>query len=306
VSIPKQNMTLLTPILGGVTVKDLATRVRTHPVLGRIFRFRPLAIVGALVLVIGTAAATAEPPTGSVIYGRLKAQDVRLSMPPTNHPKGLVIYFHGQNGGVDNRMDEPWLQALVRSGWVVASSDFHTDSWGNEKSTEDTEELVSWAEQETDGLPIRLFVSGSMGAAVSLNAMTHGVAAPACWYGAKSAMDLTKMSHVPGATRIIAEAYGGPVPYDRNPVNTVGELSTQTRYRFVASPEDTWVVESQNTDKVAAELQARGADVSIMQVHGTHDDDSHFDAADLVSFADTCLAGSAGGGSTLASAAHSS
>ena len=269
-------------------MSELLARVRTHPVLGRIFRFRPLAPLIAVLLVFATTTATAEAPTGSVIYGRVKAQDVRLSMPATRHPKGIAIYFHGQNGGVDNRMDEPWLQALVRDGWVVASSDFHTDSWGNEASTEDTTNLIAWAEHETHDLPIKLYVSGSMGGTVSLNAMTHAGLVPPCWYGVKPAVDLTKMQHVPGAVRIIREAFGGDVPFDRNPVNTIDELPASTRYRLVTSPEDTWVVESQNTDRLAAGLQARGADVSILKVHGAHDDPSHFDVDDLLQFAASC------------------
>src|SRR3712207_684392 len=118
-------------------------RARRHPVLGRILRFRPLAVALAFMLVMATATATAEAPMGSVIYGQLwDDQHVRLSIPPTDEPRGIAVFFHGQNGHVDNRMDEPWLQALVRSGWVVASSDFHTDSWGNKASTRDTRELV--------------------------------------------------------------------------------------------------------------------------------------------------------------------
>jgi hypothetical protein len=149
-------------------VAELLGRVRTHPVLGRIFRFRPLAPLIAALMVLATATATAEAPTGSVLYGRIKAQDVRLSIPPTDKPIGIAVYFHGQNGGVDNRMDEPWLQALVRAGWIVASSDFHTDSWGNGASTDDTTNLIAWAEEQTGNLPIKLYVSGSMGGTVSL------------------------------------------------------------------------------------------------------------------------------------------
>ena len=274
---------------------ELLTRVRTHPVLGRILRLRPLAPVLAAILVFATATATAEAPTGSVVYGRIKAQDVRLSMPPTSHPKGIAVYFHGQNGGVDNRMDEPWLQSLVRAGWVVASSDFHTDSWGNEASTEDTTNLLAWAESETHDLPVRLYVSGSMGGTVSLNAMTHAGLAPPCWYGVKPAVDLTTMQNVPGAVRIIREAFGGDVPFDRNPVNTIDQLPTSTRYRMVTSPGDTWVRESENTDKLAAGLRARGADVGVLRVHGTHDDPSHFDVDDLLRFAAGCEVRSSAG-----------
>jgi dienelactone hydrolase len=278
-----------------MSVSELSARVRTHPVLGRLLRFRPLALALAVIVVLATATATAEAPTGSVIYGRVKAQDVRLSIPPTSDPKGIAVYFHGQNGGVDNRMDEPWLQSLVRSGWIVASSDFHTDSWGNEASTEDTENLIAWAEEQTDGQPVRLYVSGSMGATVSLNAMTHGITAPPCWYGVKPAIDLTKMDAVPGADRIIREAFGGDVPYDRNPVNTIDSMPTQTRYRLVTSPEDTWVREAENASRLAAGLEQRGAEVSVLLVHGTHDDPSHFDADDLVRFADACADGSGDG-----------
>jgi hypothetical protein len=271
-----------------MSVSELLTHVRAHPVLGRILRFRPLAPLIAVLVIFATATATAEAPSGSVIYGRVKGQDVRLSMPPTHHPKGIAVYFHGQNGGVDNRMDEPWLQALVRNGWIVASSDFHTDSWGNEESTEDTTNLIAWAEEQTHNAPIKLYVSGSMGGTVSLNAMTHAGLTPPCWYGVKPAVDLTKMDNVPGADRIIREAFGGSVPFDRNPVNVINELPTSTRYRMVTSPEDTWVRESENTGKLAAGLEAQGAQVSVLLVHGTHDDPSHFDVDDLLNFATSC------------------
>jgi hypothetical protein len=262
--------------------------MRSHRVGGHVLRFRPLSVVFALVMVLGTATATAEAPTGEVLRGKLKAQDVRLSIPPTADPKGVAIFFHGQTGGVDNRMDEPWLQALVRSGWIVASSDFHTASWGNEVSTEDTRLLAEWAEKET-GEPVRLFVSGSMGATVSLNAMTHGVEAPACWYGVKPAVDPTKMDAVPGANRIIDEAFGGePIPDDRIPAKNVDRLSAKTRYRLVASVNDQWVRYDENAGLLAAGLEARGAEVSILPVKGTHDDPSHFDVGDLVDFAATC------------------
>jgi hypothetical protein len=263
-------------------------RARTHRLGRHLLRFRPLSIVFAVLMVLGTATATAEAPTGEVIRDQLRGQDVRLSIPPTPDPKGVAVFFHGQTGGVDNRMDEPWLQALVRSGWIVASSDFHTASWGNEASTLDTQDLVKWATEET-GEPVRIFVSGSMGATVSLNAMTHGVEAPACWYGVKPAVDPTKMDAVPGATRIIDDAFDGqPIPADRNPALNIDKFSTETRYRMVASVNDQWVRYDENTGLLADALEDRGADVSILPVTGTHDDPLHFNVSDLVDFAATC------------------
>jgi hypothetical protein len=262
--------------------------MRAHNVGRHLLRFRPLSVVFAVAMVLGTATATAEAPTGEVIRGKLKAQDVRLSIPPTADPRGVAIFFHGQTGGVDNRMDEPWLQSLVRSGWIVASSDFHTASWGNEVSTEDTALLAEWATEQT-GEPVRLFVSGSMGATVSLNAMTHGVAAPACWYAVKPAVDPTKMGAVPGARRIIKEAYDGrPIPADRNPALNIDQLPATTRYRLVASVNDVWVRFDENAGPLAKGLEKRGAEVSILPVTGTHDDPLHFNSGDLIDFASTC------------------
>ena len=111
------------------------------------------------------------------------------------------------------------------------------------------------------------------------------------------------MDNVPGGPRIIREAFGGEVPFDRNPVNTIGQLPTSTRYRMVTSPEDTWVRESENSGLLAAGLQARGADASVFEVHGTHDDPSHFDVDDLLEFAASCEDEPAKGGGGSVSAA---
>jgi hypothetical protein len=272
----------------GVAMREMWRGLRAHPVAGHVLRFRPFALLVAVLIVLSTATATADAPTPEVVYGKLKAQDVRLSIPGTNSPKGIAIWFHGQNGGVDNRMDEPWLQGLVRDGWIVASSDFHTASWGNPVSTEDTKLLKAWAEEQT-GHEVRLFVSGSMGATVSLNAMLHGVEPPACWYGVKPAVDPTRMGNVPGAKRIISEAYGGePVPEDRNPARNVDRFSTETTYRFVASKSDPWVIYDENAGKLSAALEERGADTSLLEVFGPHDDPSHFNVDDLVEFSRGC------------------
>ena len=134
-----------------------------------------------------------------------------------------------------------------------------------------------------------MFVSGSMGATVSLNAMTHGVEAPACWYGVKPAVDPTRMDAVPGANRIIDEAFEGqPIPADRNPALNIDKFSTTTRYRIVASVNDQWVRYDENAGLLAEGLTERGAEVSILPVTGTHDDPLHFNVGDLVEFAATC------------------
>ena len=180
-------------------MSELLARVRTHPVLGRIFRFRPLAPLIAVLLVFATATATAEAPTGSVIYGRIKAQDVRLSMPPTEQPKGIVDLLPRP----ERRRRQPHGRAVAAGpGPLRAGSSpppTSTPTRGATRRPPTTPvNLVAWAEEQTGNLPIKLYVSGSMGGTVSLNAMTHAGLVPPCWYGVKPAVDLTKMDNVPG------------------------------------------------------------------------------------------------------------
>lgn len=247
-----------------------------------------VAIVAVLagLLAIFTTGASGEKP-GQVVRSSLAGESVRLTY-PTGEPKGLAIWFHGQGGNVNDRIDGPFLSALRRDGWVIASSNFHAQSWGNEASTEDTRLLVEWAQDKT-GLPVTLWVSGSMGGSVSLNALTHDVAAPACWYGVKPAINLRGMQNVPTAPRFIGLAYGGNIPPDRNPVDNVDSLPLDVRYRVVASPDDQWVPLAENAGTLASQLDARGADITYLPAEGPHEDPSHWNADDLVDFADSCL-----------------
>lgn len=242
----------------------------------------------AVLLVLLNTGASGERPNETVRSG-LAGQPVRLSLPAGDTaPKGVVIWFHGQGGNVNDRVDGPWLGALRRDGWAIASSSFHEQSWGNPASTRDAARLVAWAREQT-GVPVRLWVAGSMGGAVALNALTHGVEAPPCWYGVKPAIALTRMDHVPGGPGYIRRAFGGRVPLGRNPVRNLDRLPEATRYRIVSSRQDQWVIYAENTKPLVAKLAERGADVTLLAAEGLHDDPSHFNAHDLVEYADSCL-----------------
>ena len=248
-----------------------------------------VAVVAMLALVVGlfTGAPTGEE-AGSVVRSSLNGQPVRLTLPTgSGPPKGLVLWFHGQGGGVNDRVDGPFLRALTREGYAIASSTFHYQSWGNADSTTDTELLEDWAVDQV-GLPVSLWVSGSMGGAISLNALVHGVTPPQCWYGVKPAISLNRMDAVPTSTKFINLAYGGAVPVDRNPVKNLAELPDDVRYRVVASPEDPWVPINENGGALISQLDARGVDATYHAASGPHEDPSHFDSGDLVDFANSC------------------
>lgn len=249
-----------------------------------------LATVLAVLLVLATTGASGEHPAEKV-EDNLEGQKVRVNLPPTNEPKGVVVFFHGQGGNVNDKMEGPWLDALRRDGWVVASSMFHREAWGNPASTADADRVWEWAERQ-GGAEVTMYLGTSMGGTTSLNALLHGKQAPPCWYGVKAAVDMSTMGNVPGANGFIRKAYGGaPYPRDRNPVNTAYKLArTGTTFRFVASPYDPYVPYDANTGRLSAALQGFGADVSVRTVQGPHDDPSHYSAYDVVRFANECAA----------------
>jgi hypothetical protein len=252
-----------------------------------IARVAVVAVIAALL--VGSTSGASGEKAGGVIRGELDGQPVRVTLPTGDaKPRGLAIYFHGQGGDVNDRVDGPWLGALLRNGWAVAASSFHGESWGNGASTHDVELLSDWAEEQT-GVTTSLWVSGSMGGAVSLNAMLHGATPPPCWYGVKPAIALTELDRVVGSRRYLAEAYDGPVPADRNPVRHLGDLPSDIRYRVVASPDDELVGLRDNAGAMISELTSRGLDITYHLVTGPHEDPSHFDPVDLAAFGDYCL-----------------
>lgn len=246
-----------------------------------------VAVVAVLAILVTTltGAPTGER-AGSILRADLNGQAARITL-PTGEPRGLVMWFHGQGAGVNHRVDGPFLRGLTRNGFAIASSDFHNESWGNEASTDDTVRLTEWAEEQI-GLPVSVWVSGSMGGAISLNALVHGAAPPPCWYGTKPAISLDRMDAVPTGPRFIEAAYGGEVPADRNPVENIDALPTDVRYRVVASPEDDWVPLDENGGALVSQLTDRGVDASYLPASGPHEDASHFDTGDLVEFALSC------------------
>ena len=264
------------PEMGSLTsARGIATRIA-------------IAVALALGVTLLSGSATGEK-AGETIRATLGGEAARLTMPTGDaKPKGVVVWFHGQGGNVNDRVDGPFLSGLLRDGWAIASSNFHAQSWGNPESSQDMVLLAKWIKDEVGVLPT-LWVSGSMGGAVSLNAMLHGAPAPPCWYGVKPAIALTEMEEVPGGPGFIRTAFKGDVPADRNPVANIDKLPLTTRYRVVSSKQDQWVLYRENAGTLVQGLRARGGNVSELPATGLHDDPSHFNAQDLVKFADACL-----------------
>lgn len=225
------------------------------------------------------------------IYADVNGDLVRLDLPLSGPIQRVAVWFHGQGGNRDTRMNTPWLNVLRDNGWAIASADFGPGGtgWGNKTTVDDAVGLVKWATETAGGITPTLWVAGSMGAATSLNALIHTNAArPRCWYGSMPVIDLTSVGGVPGATDQVSIAWRGAVPPDWNPANNIARLPRDITYRIVASPQDTQVPATANGQRLYTEMQHAGFTVSYLDAVGEHGDDSHTSGPDLRAFAQGC------------------
>ncbi|NWL34416.1 hypothetical protein [Paenarthrobacter nitroguajacolicus] len=238
------------------------------------------------VTLAGCGTGSKNPDGDKTIVEKVNGQTMRLDL-AGGSAKGLAVWFHGQGGTADTRMNEAWLNELRVNGWAVASADFHGNAWGNADAVADVAALTKWAAEKV-GKDATLYVAGSMGGLTSLNSMAQGGHAPKCWYGTMPVVDQLTVSNVPDADTQIQTAYGSTtVPQASIPAHNFNTLPS-AKYRVLASPEDTWVPAKQNADVLAAGLQAAGKEVTTLAVSGQHGDPSHFNGSDLARFAADC------------------
>lgn len=243
------------------------------------------AVCAAVMALSGCSSAPPNTDPDFTVTETINGQTMRVDLAP-GKSKGLAIWFHGQGGTVQTRMNEGWLNSLRVNGWAVASSDFHGNAWGSPAAVEDTESLVKWASEKV-GKDASLFIAGSMGSLTSLNSMVSGAVTPLCWYGLQPVVDPSTVARVPDSGKQILAAYGGPVPASSIPARNIAHLPA-VKYRIVSSPDDTWVPARKNAAVLAAGLKASGGEVSTLAAKGEHGDPSHFNSADLLAFADGC------------------
>jgi hypothetical protein len=224
---------------------------------------------------------------GSTVRANFGDQAVRIDAPFSSDVVAVALWFHGQGGNVDTRMNQEWLNVLRERGWAVASGDLGGNSWGDADAVRTARELERWATL-VSGRPVKLVVAGSMGAATSLNAMVQGQVRTPCWYGTMPVFDLNSLLSVPGIDVDLQRVYPAGIPPLFNPADNALPPGT---YRVISSDEDTKVPARSNADPLAARTAA-----SVLKVTGDHGDPSHFDADDLAQFATECLEANPAGG----------
>lgn len=221
--------------------------------------------------------------------------------PATARP--LIMLFHGSGGTAQSSMEaailQPSIEAWLAQGWRVMAMNGGGENWGNPQSVTDNEGGYTqvagiWNTSKT------LFWDGSMGSLASLNLITNTASIPNLKgiYSICPACNLAN-DYATFATALINTAYGiTGTPPDTYALKTAGSdpcLKTGSdfrnfRYRFVASPDDTLVPQTMNTDVLMAILSGLSIEDSLLEVTGAHGSPEHYVPADSVAFFQRCLA----------------
>jgi hypothetical protein len=205
----------------------------------------------------------------------------------------LVIYHDGMGESetsiVTDSLKATTIQALVDAGCIVASSNSHGDSCGNQDSLDDYVALYDYvvARWKVSGV---LHLSQSMGGLSGLLCYAQDLVPNARgWAGIYPACSLSNFAgSFPVATRT---AYGYQEDYSDYPELTAGHdpvlLSTSVwngrRLISWASASDGLVPKAANTDVLAGRATG-AAEMTVITATGNHGDPSHFDPPRLLEF----------------------
>jgi hypothetical protein len=256
-----------------------------------------VAVAAALVVVLVSRPGGRRPrpvAPGREVKLRTRGQALLVGADhPTNR---VVIYVHGAGETASTALSDPLkagiYRALLTHGFSIATDTAEGENWGNIFSIRDYLALARTLRRR--GLTRVYILAQSMGGldAIGLLPYLH----PVAWAGIYPACNLRSMYNRPtavinGATtplifpQEIREAYGADLTHalDSESPLTVPSDVRGIRMMFWASPQDTVVPMSENTDLCAAQARRRGARVTVVTTTGNHGDPSNFQPAQLLS-----------------------
>jgi hypothetical protein len=254
------------------------------------YRF-PLAIAAALA-VAGCGGSDAKPRTvsaepqptilaiASVTTDSANGSLALIAEPKQRGLQQAVVFFHGPGQDAATLFADPrharLAEALVRAGFTVASATAGGDAWGTPASLRSYRALIS--EFRTDGDLKVFLLAESMGGldALRLLGSADGFA------GLSTVCHLRyTLNHGPYAASI-NRAHRGVIPPGLSPVALTAAAASGKPVAFWASPDDTAVDETHNTDQCAAEARAAGAKVTVTATKGQGAEAADVDPAAVV------------------------
>jgi len=235
-------------------------------------------------------------PIYTLETGVIDGQSWELLMPTQNFIGKGILFYHGS--GADQTMfrtDAYFIQVrrlLLMAGYAVGSSNNHGASWGNNASLADSVALAALMRSDY-GISDMLLWGVSMGGIGSLLELAAGTISDIVgWMGSSPATNLNYcFNHGFGSP--IDAAYGGDfatngVGHDPNLFS--GSAFTGKRMRFYASPDDTVVPKANNTDLMAALVNAFATESGVVVTSGEHGAAGQLPPTDILAFIERCFA----------------
>lgn len=242
-------------------------------------RLLPLALVSLIVAGCGSdAPSLSKIPIAPHRFAIDGQPDLLLEAP--HRTARVVVYIHGAGETVNAVLRDPLKRPLVvdllAHGYAVASSQAHGENWGDRVSVQDYVRLISHLRRE--GYARVYVLAQSMGGldAAQLAAREHFAAFAA----------LFPVDNVRSVAATLPQFDGEIAQADTantlSPVPLAGVRGL--RMMFWASPHDTMVLRSQNSEVMAAQARSVGARVTFITTRGNHGDPSNFQPRRLLSF----------------------
>ncbi len=213
----------------------------------------------------------------------------------------MVIYHHGVGENalslIGDTLKEDVIAGLGGVGYRVISSGANGDNWGNQASLDDYYTLYNafaGAGVNTNAL---YFLSQSMGGCSGLLGLaldTRYSPLPTKWYGIYPVCSLANMFGGNAGTfaASIRAAFG--IASDGSDYSTktagydpllVSAASFDNKYlRFIASPSDTVVSKSANSDAMSSHVSGHALANTVVTSSGDHGDPSNFRPQDVLDF----------------------
>jgi hypothetical protein len=247
--------------------------------------------------IVSHYAASGLEPIVRVISSGLR-QTAEIILPPsfnasTIYP--LILYHHGaqedHTAPLADALKKSTIRRLAQSGWIIASSDAHSENWGNQAAVDDYHELLGYVfanyNIHTNGT---IVLSQSMGGLSGLHQCTMRTAGNvetniSSWFGVYPACSLSNVYQNASFTSEINTAYGitGTPPNDYStatagfdPLLMSASSFSGLRMWWTASSGDTVVPQAANTDAMRTHLTGQMVDLGLREATGDHGDTSHF------------------------------
>jgi len=216
---------------------------------------------------------------------------------PDNYVASAVVYHHGVGETAESLTGDSLkadvLARLLSDGYLVASSDAAGNNWGNQAGLDAYSALQALLVSNYAPTKTAIF-SQSMGGCTGLLTAAAGFAGLCAWFGIYPVCSLSSMfaANAGSYAAQIRSAYGiagdgsdyASKTSGYDPLLKSAALYSRLPMRFWASPADTVVNKTSNSDAMSGQLSGSLAEADVVLCSGDHGDPTHFRPQDVSDF----------------------